>query len=216
MKKELLHFFRVYSGRRRLTIQEKEAIIDAVLAKTLIGKKRTLRHSLWPPAVARALVIAGLLMAAIPVVVFLAHRTGREDEFVARGADPKAIMAVRCIGARDENTCKTGDTLAFKVRPPRDRHFFSAFSKNQNGGSVIWYYPAKEGDFSVSIPDDGLAAVLENGILIGDEHVPGDYVIYGVFSEQRCRRRDIRQLFDGGNTKKVVGYTIMQTEVRIN
>ncbi len=197
MKKELNPFYRLYSGRKALTIQEKEAVLEAVLAQTLRPGQASLSSAYRRTALYRvALVLCALVAISIPAVYVVSRDESREEGFTAKGGDDAPLFTVRCTGMDNEHRCKLGETLVFQVSAPSGKSYFSAFGRNEKSDRIVWYYPADEGALS---PEVGQSRrVLSDGIVLGEEHVPGAYVVFGIFTEVPVTRSEIRAQFDRG------------------
>jgi hypothetical protein len=204
------HFYRLYSGRRRLTIHEKESIIDSVIDKTL---QKEPRRWWWGARVAFATGVA--LLVAAPVL-WLTQRSEVTDEFTARGSDPKPVFSVTCPASGASSTCRPGDKLVFRLRASDKTLFFSAFSRHEKSGTVVWYFPKTDKDKSISVSDTVEGGVIPEGIAIGDEHAAGVHEVFGVFSDHEVTRSDIRKLFEENQGVPEEGYAVQSVEVRID
>ncbi len=170
---------RLLARRDRLGRVEKDAILEAVLAD--VAPRRRARF--W-------LAIAAPVMAAAVVLVAIAPwRQHASDEFAARGSSrPVATFHATCNGA-----CTRGGKLVFDVYGTTSYRYFAAFAK-RGDGTVLWYFPAPDGtSLDIAAATHG---VLDRGIVLGDEHSPGSYRVYGVFSNEPLTRAQIRAVFD--------------------
>jgi hypothetical protein len=195
-------------------------IIDSVIAKRAQPAKR----SVWSPfrtrIFFRSSAALGLLMVTLPALFFLFVSSHEEDDYRAKGDDSTPILALNCIEENGAHTCTKGSIVTFKVRPPEGRYFFSAFARHQKSGTVVWYYPATESEESLSLEENQQVAVLDAGVVIGDEHTIGEYDVYGIFSKSPHKREDIRKVFDrqyhmdteGSNVDE---YNIIKTTIQI-
>jgi hypothetical protein len=214
-KEERHHFYRLYSGRRRLTIQEKESIIDSVIEKTLQKEPRrwwSWRLSSMGARVAFATGVA-LLMAA--PVLWLTQQSEVTDEFTVRGSDPKPMFSVTCPASGTSSACRRGDKLVFRLFAPDKTLFFSAFSRHEKSGAVVWYFPRTDRDKGISVSDTVKGDVVPEGIVIGDEHAAGVHEVFGVFSDHEVTRSDIRRLFEENQGVPEEGYAVQSVKVRI-
>jgi hypothetical protein len=155
---------------------EKEVILDAVLEETS-GSQRA---SMWPRVGALAAVFAGVLVA----VVLL--RPPSEGEFRARGAQEEIAIEVSCEGG----VCAQGARLLFEVTADPKYGYLAAFARRPDG-AVLWYFPESESAASAAV--GGLSAIV-----LGAEHVPGDYVLTVVLSEVPLDRAGVKRIVSGG------------------
>jgi hypothetical protein len=170
---------RLLARRDRLGRIEKDAILETVLAG--VAPRRRAR---WWLAVA-----APVLAAA--AVLFVIAPWRHESEFTARGSSrPVATFRATCNGG-----CTRGGKLVFDVYGTTSYRYFAAFAK-RGDGTVLWYFPAADGT-SLDIAAS-LHGVLDQGIVLGDEHPAGSYRVYGVFSDAPLTRAQVRAVFDEG------------------
>ena len=199
MKKDSFFEARLLSERKQLTVQEKESILDAVVAEIGRGGERRslmsfLKNASIPVRVASA--VAVLLLLAVPLMVVLSP-PDTAGEFAARGGKgtARSNFSVSCLRAKHTGECQRGDKLVFRVTPPEDRPYFASFARHLPSQAVIWYFPDAETSESPLIGDISKDGVLSQGIKLGDEHAAGQYEIYGLFFRTPVRRKEIRELF---------------------
>lgn len=177
---------RLLAERDRLTLLEKEQIIDAVL-KRVSEEKAAARRS-WLYALATASAVAIVLLVALPTL--------DRDEFARRGPLPLGpAFETYCVASDGKTPCKRGVKLVFELHPSPERPFFSAFSRASDG-TVIWYFPAGETQesFDATKQHDGVATT---GFVLGAEHTPGTYRVFGLFSGQALSREEVRRRVEG-------------------
>jgi hypothetical protein len=108
-------------------------------------------------------------------------------EFQARGgalvAGPE--LALSC-GAP---SCRAGARLSFAVRSASGG-YFAAFARRFDG-VVIWYFPEANAQ-SQPVPAGGARAVLDRAVLLGPEHLPGHYEVFGVFTARPLTRDELK------------------------
>jgi hypothetical protein len=173
---------RLLAGRPDLTRDEKDQIFDAVMRE--VGGKRRAR------LLAPMLALAGAAAALIVVPLVLRH--GPPPSLTARGGATVATFSVLC-GASGP-TCRAGDTLLFDVKAPGWR-YFTAFARREDG-AIIWYTsPDGAVDLAADLAASAGGGVLGTGIVLDEEHRPGRYQVYGVFSRQPLDRAQIRARF---------------------
>jgi hypothetical protein len=186
---------RLLAGRDRLGRIEKDAILAKVLADVAPAPKR----AWWwfaLPALAAAALIALLV---IP-------RGAKDDEFTAKGKGVAAASFTPTCGA---SPCARGGKLLFDLHGTTGYRFFSAFGRDTSG-NVIWYVTARELDRALT---DG---VLDESVLLGDEHAPGTYRVYGVLSQTPLDRDGIKALFDDtGRILETPNVEVVEKELEI-
>ena len=108
--------------------------------------------------------------------------------------------------------CTHGAKLVFDLHGTTGYRYFAAFAKRSDG-MVLWYFPTSDAESSVALPTSG---ILDQGIILGDDHPAGMYRVYGVFSRAPFTRAAIRDAFDptgltaGPNTKIVVADVVVR------
>lgn len=171
---------RLLAGNDRLTRFEKERIFQGVWAQ-IAAESRPARRP-WFLALATVSVAAAALLT-LPMF--------RGSEFSARGGVDEGHanhFQVYCIREGQRGACRQGSKLLFELHPSADRGFFAAFSRRSDG-TVIWYFPVQETGTSLHARQAG---AVTTGFVLGTEHSPGTYRVYGLFSEQPLSRDDVR------------------------
>lgn len=182
---------RLLSGRDQLSIVEKEQILDTVLGG--VARESGGRARWWwlgLPALAMTL--------AIVIIAPWRSTSTTTSEFSARGGDQlfAAFAPVQSNGK-----------LLFDVHGTTGYRYFAAFSRRTDG-TILWYFPTPSGT-SLDLATQPATGVLDQGIVLGDEHQPGTYRVYGVFSREPLTRDAIKAQFDdtalsaGPNTKVI-------------
>ena len=205
--RKLLPYFRLFSGRRRLTVQEKESILDALLdahaASVDVPQTRGWRYFAKAAALA-----AGLLLVAIPLAVVLTNKNS-DSEFAERGDVIRPGFTLKCSDESNSAHCLKGGTLAFVLRAPASLPYFAAFALHEESEKVIWYFPAKSELPSILIESNSRKGVLKESIRIGEEHPVGQYKVFGVFSRKALFRENIRSVFLGDRDSSDDGISIV-------
>ena len=204
--KALLPFYRFYSGRNMLTVQEKEIILDKLVSANAVTKAPRAAKMLTLRI--KAFVSVGILLLALPSA-YLLSTAFREEAFTEKGGE-SPLFAVRCIEEDMSNRCPVGGTLAFKVIPPDDSLYFSVFAVNKETGKVVWYYPKSEDDVSVYLDNNHQQHILNDGIRIGQEHPLGHYTAYGIFSGKPLKRHFIRKSFESSPENRSRDMTVLE------
>ena len=196
--KEKPVYARLLSGRNRMGRQEKEHILDEVLGSVAPRPSRRW----WFVALPALAAAAALILFVIP-----SKETPR-DELASRGATRAvAALAVTCPGG-----CGAGEKILFDVSGTTGYRYFAAFSRHMDG-TVLWYFPATDDGVSLDIASHTRDAVLDRGIVIGTEHAPGTYRVFGVFSMVPLTRVQIRGAFDETSPSAGPGTSVIEKEL---
>lgn len=189
------HFFpaRLLSKRNSVTVQEKEAVLKAVLDGVEHKRKQSFRERLVSP---RGILVAflGILLLAVPLV-FMVLPNGKRT-FTPKGKEAPTFFDVRCIADKRPGPCKKGNKIIFKIVPPKNKHYLSVFSKHRSNGTVIWYFPGSEKEGSLEVEKYLRKDTFTRAIEIGDEHAVGTYDVYGIYTDRAVQRHEIRRLID--------------------
>jgi hypothetical protein len=180
----------------RLSSVEKDEILDAVLAGSAPAKQR-LR---WWFGLVPAAAIALLVLVA-------PWRSERADLAARGGGQPFASFRPICSGE-----CVTGQKITFDLQGTTGYRYFAAFSKRPDG-TVLWYFPSSDAATSVDLVAQPTGGLLDQSIVIGDDHPAGAYRVYGVFSREPLTRAQIRTAFDESLRTAGPGTQVIETEI---
>ena len=185
---------RLLAGRNRLGRIEKDAILEHVLAEVAPKRQRA-----WWWFALPAVAIAAL-------AVFFVWPRAEDDAFTAKGgAQATASFAPTCGAA----PCARGGKLLFDLQGTTGYRYFSAFARGGDG-TVIWYATSRELATALQ------SGVLDETVLLGDEHAPGTYRVYGVFSQTPLDKDGIKALFDdAGRVRAAPGVEVVEKELVI-
>ena len=185
---------RLLSGRDRLGRIEKDAVLVSVLDGVAPPSARARRWWWFAlPALAAAAIVALLIIPR-----------GKHDDFTAKGTGEAAASFAPTCGAEP---CARGGKLLFDLHGTTGYLYFAAFARGSDG-TVIWYTTERALDLR--------SGVLADAIAIGDEHAPGTYRVYGVFSYAPLGRDQIKALFDdAGHVKADPKITVVEKELVI-
>jgi hypothetical protein len=192
---------RLLSGRNRLSRLEKEQILDRVLGEVA----PTRRRSRWWFAAMPALAAAAVLL-----LVLVPWRSRHAADFTARGAS----HAVGAFEPRCAHGCGAGDKLLFDLAGTTGYRYFAAFSQ-RGDGTVLWYFPTSDGATSLELGSELGSGVLDQSIVLGSEHAPGTYRVFGVFSTEPLTRAQIRERFDEAQLTAGPGTRVVEQELVI-
>jgi len=185
------------SGRQGLSSDEKGQILRNVLAKTAQVPVEPARENATSK-VAWAMAACSVLVLAVSISWWFLPGQSQE-EFLSRGNSESPFeFSMACVKKR---TCTRGDRLLFKVKAPKGRTFFSAFAKGPDG-TIVWYFPGSVAKKSIDVLTHLKSGWLDLGIELGDEHPPGDYLVFGLFSEAPLDKQQIRRVFEQGKEKR--------------
>jgi hypothetical protein len=189
---------RLLAGRNRLSRPEKEQILERVLAE--VAPRR--RRRWW-------LVAAPAVAAAALLVLVLGPWRGREQpDFGTRGAgSARGVFEPSC--ARD---CIAGDKILFDLHGTTGYRYFAAFSRRADG-TVLWYFPTSDDAVGIDLSQHLGSGVLDRGIVIGGEHAPGTYRVFGVFSHEPLSRAQIRERFEPTSLVAGPGTSVIEREL---
>ena len=177
---------RLLSGRDRLSVLEKEDILDGVLARGTL-KVPSRATSFFK---ARRVVAALALGGATAVTLFLVT-SGRYsvDELTSRGATLKSTPSFKVACA--EGDCHQGDKLLFQLENAAPALYFAAYAQRDDG-VVLWYFPGESHATSVPVSMTTAGGILAEAVVLGPEHRPGAYRVVGIFSPQALSKNAIK------------------------
>ena len=170
---------RLLSGRDAPSVAEREELFERIYARTEAGRRRWLAPALG----------AALASAAAAVLMFMQLRAPADAEFRARGAGLPVAGPELSLVCTESVACRPGDKLSLAVRAAGSS-YFSAFARRFDG-VIIWYFPEPMGA-SQALPSGEGRAVLERAVLLGPEHLPGHYEVFGVFTQRPFTRAELR------------------------
>jgi hypothetical protein len=170
------------------SVQESE-----VIRKNIFKKHKeiasTKKWFIWLPATSAA--AACLLL----MVLWLGPKTEQES-FASRGKVVSPyIMQVSCrqkpesIKNESLKECRQGESLIIEVQSfDPEKLYFSAAALGPDG-LLVWYFPSASSDSLHLKPEVTLHRLIE----LGAEHQPGDYQIFGFFSQQAPDKKLLKE-----------------------
>ena len=183
---------RLLSGRDRVGRIEKDAILADVLDGVASSSARATRWWWFAlPAIAAAALVAFLIIPR------------KTEEFTAKGSGEAAASFAPSCGAQP---CARGGKLLFDLHGTTGYAYFAAFARGSDG-TVIWYTTERTLELK--------AGVLADAVVIGDEHAPGTYRVYGVFSHVPLGRDAIKALFDETGKVTAKDVAVLEKELVI-
>ena len=104
--------------------------------------------------------------------------------------------------------------MFFSLSPGRF-HAFAAVALAPDG-KTFWYFPNDERSASIDLSGLKRPDMLDDAITVDDGHVPGDYTLFGVFSEEPLFREQVRRAIQdpGGLAGAVVVRRTLHLEER--
>lgn len=182
---------RLLAGRNRLSRAEKDEIFARVVDGVAPPERRRRR---WWAGAGVAVAAAAAALLVLPGRGGEGEPGGAASSFAARGGgDTSAAFELSCPTAAAG--CRAGATLVFDLSPASGYRYFAAFAR-RGDDAVIWYVPGDSGDASADLRTRLEAGVLDRGVVLGAEHPPGRYTVFGIFSQQPLTRAAIRGHFD--------------------
>jgi hypothetical protein len=169
---------RLLSGRDSPSVSEKEELFERIYARSEPGRRRWLVPSLG----------AALASAAAVVLMVTQLRGPSVPEFQARGGGALGAGPELALSCSAE-PCREGAKLSFAVRSASGG-YFAAFARRSDG-VVIWYFPEASAE-SQPVPGGGARAVLDRAVVLGPEHLPGRYEVFGVFTARPLTRDELK------------------------
>jgi hypothetical protein len=180
---------------------EKDEILEAVLARTA------------PPRSTRRFALGGFLAACGVAALLFMLRPGsiRRGELVARGtAVSSPNFTPFCTAG---SICRSGARLAFQVEGA-GRRYFAAYARRPDG-AIVWYFPSEPDGVSRDLaarPASG--GVLSEGIQLSDDHPPGRYEVFGVFSTRPLTRDEIKASTTGDRGVESIALVKKELSIR--
>ena len=193
-----------------------DVIFDNVIADEAVRPKRRWGTADGKVGLLKWGLVTLLVAAAVPLFLVWGPYGKKDGEFGVKGTGRETGFAVRCVDETETSApCRVGNTMLFQLHLNGDFVYFSAFSKHKKSGRVVWYFPAEASGMSIRIQENLQNDFLTDGVVLGDEHHIGDYVLYGVFSKTALTRGNVKQLFDTGDTGSHAPVSIVETTLTI-
>ena len=222
MKKKLQDYFRIYSEHKGITIQESEKIFNTVYKTIKKAESPSILIRFKSPFAIGAAAVAAVVLLSLPAFwlheKYLRSQSAvvvDSEEYSVKGGVKEPFVVVECTGSRERGVCHRESVMVFKIIPPLDQSYFSAFSRHIESNKAIWYYPETEDGKSLFIEQADVRQILTDGIVIDDDHPLGDYEVVSVFSNKSLSWNDIRKLFDDSGHLTQSSYTVLKSRIRI-
>ena len=200
---------RLLAGRDRMSRMDKERVFDTVCAELAASEPAQPRRRRYLIA---ALAGATAIAAIVPVILLTRSSTD-DGELVARGGDGAPSFVLRCGASAGTGPCDRGETVAFDIARTAASHaHFAAFAQRESDGLIIWYFPATRDATSIDLARHTERGLIDVGIMLGAEHEPGAYRVYGVFGPRPLSRDDVKaavQADEAGDDIAVVTRTLV-------
>jgi hypothetical protein len=176
-RRDQLDFFLAGGNLARPTL---DRIADQVIARQAPGPRR--RRALL--ALTSALGVAAAVLVMVQRPPSGAQPNGA---FSVKGPAGPSLQVECAQGPR--SACPIGSTLLFSISGPADG-YLSAFAEPvRAGGERIWYF---SGDgTSPYLRGGGDRRILTQGVLVGSEHAPGEYVVHLLLTRSPLSRSEV-------------------------
>ncbi len=168
---------RLMSGSPDLSVQEKEAMLAALLPDPdqAPGPASRWVWARWSMAAAAAVAVA-------LVVVLLPTEAPKEDGFNARGAaDSQPAFTLTCKAPPQADDpglrCAQDSLLAFRLTPQPGATHFSAAALGPDS-RLRYYFPSRT---TPSLPLQG-EPLGARGVVLGADHPAGAYRVFGCYT----------------------------------
>lgn len=203
---------RLLSGRRGLSRQDKEDVLEAVL-----GHASDLAP-VEPPSTSRWgwIGILGALAAASLVLVIAPRAVHRspEGEFTARGGTSEPGLTVLCSEGFTPGECAEGRSLVFEVADRGGWTHVGLFAERPDG-AILWYVP-EAGGRSIALELEGEMSLVPREVELGSEHPPGEYTLVAVLSRRPLTRAEIRHAAErSGKVLAPPGIRVLERKLTI-
>jgi hypothetical protein len=134
----------------------------------------------------RNLLAVGLAVAAGAAALLLL--VPRQDHFGPKGVAGAEVprLEISCAGGTLA-ACPVGSRLLF-VAEGADRGYLAAWADPVGGGERIWYF-SRDSQSPALAPVAG-TQVAPKAILLGPEHVPGDYTVHVLVTAEPLSRAE--------------------------
>ena len=188
-----------------MSTPEKEAVLDTVLES--VAKENTSSPVTWSWPLLAFGATAMAVLIALPLGLGWFAGSPEEDGLTARGGGPGPFgVQVACPGT---DSCRPGSKLVFRVQAPAGRPWFSALGQRPDG-VVTWYFPATAAGRSVDTRAGNTQGVLQHGVLLADDHPPGEVRLMGQFCSQAVQRPQIRAVYERNTDPEHIGCTLVE------
>jgi hypothetical protein len=183
---------RLLSRKDEPSAPELEEVFESVMAKVSAPEARS-RIPIFGRRFLLAAVPMLLLLVGAPVAYSLLTRPS--SRFVSRGSgEALSDFAATCLGD-GPGECTLGHKMTFRLSSNAGWAFLAVVAQGPAG--TVWYFPGGDRGTSVEIRDVPPGGVMPQGVLVGPEHVPGEYEVFGVFSSSPLNRDAVRSAIDG-------------------
>ena len=180
-----------------------DAELDAVLGNVLETTGRRRAWTRWP-----SLLTTGFAAAAASVAIWLtwpvSHQVETPVTLRAKGAAHGASVSVDCTGGSLQ-ACPRGSKLVFRVGR-RDRALHIVAFAEREGHRIVYFPVAGQ---SAPRLDAGPPRFVEQAVVIGPEHVPGDYRVNILLTDQPVEEGAIDTLKAQPVTRAQLGLRVL-------
>jgi hypothetical protein len=186
---------RLLRGKNTPSVLERESMVGQILDD--VSPKR---------ARVRWFRSASMIVAVGAAATALIFMVRPPDEMTPRAGESGAALETIC---RPGPACKRGSQLLFRVSNVSNQGgYLAAFAKRADG-LVIWYFPRDESASSTAFSQNQW---LDEGVILGADHEPGEYRIYALISKEPLARDRIRELIETGGEEQ---HELLQGKVKV-
>ena len=166
---------RLLSGRNELSRIDQEEVLAEVLAE--VTPRRRPKRMFGAALAFAAMVAAGVVLVAPD-----------KGELRSKGAETATFFA-----SCGEAPCTKGGRLVFTVSGFGERSQFAALA-SRDDGTVIWYFPSTDDGTTIDLRRRTKDGILDRRIVLGADHPPGSYRLFGVFSSEPLTRSAVKAI----------------------
>ncbi|MCB9555563.1 MAG: hypothetical protein H6707_05615 [Deltaproteobacteria bacterium] len=197
----------------RLPVSRKERVFERVIARQAPARSQTnlLRWFAWSAT-------AALVALTIPLFL-LSRQPLSPSPFSARGATTASSPAmwlgcgVASAAASGVPRCRHGARLVFRLDGVAQRSHFAAVAEGPRG-TTFWYFPADATQRSLQLSGAG-ELIVPRAVVIGKDHPPGRYTVYGVLSSRPLSQDDVRSALGDTQGASRSAFTIISRKLEV-
>ncbi|MFW2388200.1 MAG: hypothetical protein ACN4G0_07685 [Polyangiales bacterium] len=184
---------RLLRGQNTPSVIERERMSKEVLERVGAGRTKRSRFRIGLAAAATTGAVA-LLFVALP------------GELTPRSAGDGAVLDALC---QPGPGCRQGNRLVLRVSNHEGEQGYMAAFAQRSDGTVIWYFPEDESSRALPFRN---GEWMNRAVVLGPEHVPGDYDIHAVLSATPIDQGTVRSLVERGGDDQ---HLLLNTKVRV-
>ncbi len=184
---------RLLRGQNTPSVIERERMSKEILERVGAGRTKRPRFRFGLAAAAAAGAVA-ILLVALP------------GELTPRSAGDGAALDALC---QPGPHCRQGSRMLLRVsNHDQEQGYMAAFARRSDG-TVIWYFPEDESSHALPFRN---GEWMKRAVVLGPEHVPGDYEIHAVLSATPIDQGKVRTLVERRGDDQ---HLLLSTKVRV-